>query len=398
MPRKTKAIPDNRAEWTFGEAVFWHFFVFGTRPDIRPTDRRGRIWAPQRAAGDIGVSVRTLWNWVDDSHLPYDTTGLERVLFDRSPLFDEWRIELQTLLRTARAPKTKKPNEPASPRIGTSLVPTLTGQAVTVFESPEFEDDTVQILEKIGKDRAKAALTGWFSAEKNSEAPSGPAIASGPSRPSGPTARQKGVALVAGAVLIIGGFAVSRVLKTDTPPTVVVKNEPPVPPIAPPPVEKASLPVSGPPAGPKAPSAAEQRAAAEKQRQDDQRTTAQKKTLDDLEALRVQKENAARDLNAKLKVMAQGDDDLCKQKLAGLSVPGFTLKCDTLIPFGKMLGAVPVSQTASSLGDCATRCRKVKDCVAFSFDAGSHAGSASCYLTGSIPEMRKADNWISGTR
>jgi PAN domain len=91
---------------------------------------------------------------------------------------------------------------------------------------------------------------------------------------------------------------------------------------------------------------------------------------------------------------------LCKQKLEGLSVPGFTLKCDTLIPFGKMLGPVPVSQTASSLGDCAARCRKAETprCVAFSFDAGAHVGAASCYLTGSIPGYNAAPNWIAGTR
>ncbi|MCP3439806.1 PAN domain-containing protein [Bradyrhizobium sp. CCGUVB14] len=402
MPKKTKAIPENRVEWTFGEAVFWHFFVFGTRPHINPaTSQTGRLWAPKDAADALGVTVKTLWNWVDDDHLPLDTTALERVLFGQSSFFDAWRIELQRVLRETRLQKTKSAS-PSAPRPGTGLVPTLTGQAVTVYESPEFEDDTVQTLEIIGKDRAKPGLITSFSGNYTHQsrpdataggpsASSGPAPAPGVSASSGSSIRKKGVALIAGAVLIVGGFAVSRAVKFDRAPPVIAERVPSPPTPTP-------VPASLPTAQPREPSPQDQRAAAEKQRQDDIRAAAQKKTLDDLEALRVQKEQSARDLNAKLKVMAGGDDDLCKQKLAGLSVPGFSLKCDTLIPFGKLLRKAGVSQTASSLGDCANRCRRETDCVAFSFDAGAHAGSASCYLTGSIPEMRKADNWISGTR
>ena len=126
----------------------------------------------------------------------------------------------------------------------------------------------------------------------------------------------------------------------------------------------------------------------------------------------------AQALNAKLKVWAQADgtlappdrplvrtqadgNDLCKQKLEGVSVPDFTLKCDTLIPFGLLLNGVSVTQTATSLADCAARCRKVVSptkCVAFSFDAGAHTGAASCYLTGSITSYNPATNWIAGTR
>jgi hypothetical protein len=114
---------------------------------------------------------------------------------------------------------------------------------------------------------------------------------------------------------------------------------------------------------------------------------------------RAKKEAEAREINTKLRAMQKGEaNDLCSRKLEGLAVPGFTLKCDTLIPFGRLLGAVSVSQTASSLGDCAARCERVPTCLAFSFDAGAHAGAASCYLTGSIPAQNPAQNWIAGIR
>jgi PAN domain len=92
------------------------------------------------------------------------------------------------------------------------------------------------------------------------------------------------------------------------------------------------------------------------------------------------------------------DVDPCAEKLKGLKAAGFKLKCDTLIPFGALLGATPVSQTASDLGDCAARCRKEPKCVAFSYDAGAKGPNHSCYLTGSIPSYNEAKNWIAGTR
>jgi hypothetical protein len=105
MPKKTKSIPTDRALWTFGDAVWWHFFIHGTRPD-----GRRRVWAPQDAAHQVGVSVRTLWNWVDNDPPPYDTVALERVLFGNADDFDDWREELRRLLSESRArPKAAQP-------------------------------------------------------------------------------------------------------------------------------------------------------------------------------------------------------------------------------------------------------------------------------------------------
>ena len=115
-------------------------------------------------------------------------------------------------------------------------------------------------------------------------------------------------------------------------------------------------------------------------------------------SIHVAQNDAAKRLDEKLKNLTQEEIDGCKEKLAGLSAPGFTLRCDKLVPFGALLGSVPVSQTATSLADCAARCRNVPKCVAFSFDAGARSGNHSCYLTGSISRYNNAKNWIAGTR
>jgi hypothetical protein len=108
LPRKTKSLPTNRSEWSFGCLAIWHFFVYGTRPDGDPANKVGRPRAPQKAAHALGISVRQLWNWVDDDHVPYDTVALERELFGTSGRFDDQRIELQAALRKTHAQNTAK--------------------------------------------------------------------------------------------------------------------------------------------------------------------------------------------------------------------------------------------------------------------------------------------------
>jgi hypothetical protein len=384
VPRKTKAIPENRAEWTFGEAVFWHLFVFGTRPQIDPaTSQRGRIWGPKDAADALGISVRTLWNWVDDDHLPYDTTALERVLFGQSTFFDAWRIEAQRLLRETRLQKTK-PAAPSPPKAGTSLVPTLTGQAVVVFESPEFEDEPVQILEKIGKDHAKATLTGGFfqsysRSEETADAPPGPAIAAGGSRRSGPSARQKGVALVASAVLILGGFGVSRILKTATPPTVVVKDDPTV------------LPTPTPTPTPSQMTEDEKRAAEEKRIQENG-IAARQLAYD--QVLRQRADAAAQlDRDAAAAAKAQRDREAMGRSLAGL---GFDLREHNSV-VGQSIGYV-VTET---LNDCAVACLK-DNCDAFAYQAyeqrSPQSKGTACYRFKAPLTLSAHPNYATGVR
>lgn len=406
MPKKTKALPDDRAEWTFGDALYWHFFAFGTRPDSSPRARNGTPWTPKEAAYALDVSVRGFWYWIDDRHLPYDTVKIEKALFGDSKLFADARVELRRLLDVGRSRPTQPATQGKVPAV-------LSGQAVTVYTTP-FEASEVDGPVSDADFRAIAPFSPENFGNSWKTPPSGGALSpgapardeAGPAgvRPGASTPRsRKTVAMIcAGVLAVLGVYGVKRALDYQSffagPAAPVKDPEPQIakrdPAPAPPPVaDPASSAAKA-----RQPTEQERRADEERKRQDERRAAAQKKTLDELEEAQQKKQQAARDLNAKLKQMAQGDVDLCKQKLEGLSVPGFALKCDTLIPFGKLLKGVGVSQTASSLGDCAARCRRAPDCVAFSFDAGAHTGSASCYLTGSIPEMRKAENWIAGTR
>lgn len=408
MPKKTKAIPDNREERTFGETLYWHFFIFGTRPDGSPTARTGKIWDPKQAASAVGVTIRGFWNWIDDRHLPYDTTNVEKALFGDNPAFDGWREELRRLLREGRG-ATAKP----SPTSG-KFPAVITGQAVTVHTTPfevaevdgpvteaDFRAVVPRGAENFGNSRKNRSETGGDAPFRGTVVNNGNA-SSGNATP----ASRKTVAMICAAVLaVLGIYSVKRSMEDrqnpKTGPVVIRPDLSPVPPVTPPPVPQAEpikpidLDFSQEP--PK-PTEQERRAAAEKKRQDDLRTAAQKKTLDELEELQQKKLQAAKDQNAKLRVMAKGDDPLCKVKLEELSVPGFTLKCDTQMGFGQLVRSAPASQTASSLADCAARCRRASDCVAFSFDAGAHAGSASCYLAGSTVEERRSDNWIAGVK
>jgi hypothetical protein len=436
VPKKTKAIPDDRAEWSFGDALYWHFFIHGTRPEGGPGDRIGRPWNPKEAGDALAVTVRAFWNWVDDRHLPYGTEAIERALFGSSKLFDEARNELRRLLHDAR----ERQRNTGTKAAGGSVPAIITGQAVTVYATP-FDDSEVDgplteadfrgiapwPSENFGK-------TGWKGGVEGR-----PAQAGLPP----PRSRKTVTIVLAALLLLLGGYGIKRVLDDlkGEPGTAVSERDPPKGPtrapsvVTPNPPETTAATQSQSTAA--APALPEKTAATEEPRPappvvtpapsetrptaatttsaapqtsakgptDDQLRAAErlaklgKDATDAANRERAKKETAASELNIKLKAMAQSEaKDLCKRQLEGLSAPGFDLKCDTLIPFGKLLSKAGVSQNASSLGDCAARCRKEDDCVAFSFDAGAHAGAASCYLTGSIPAQNPAKNWISGVR
>jgi hypothetical protein len=94
MPRNVKSLPENRADCSFGDLVYWHLFERGTRPDGDPSAKIGRIWGLKEASAKIGISDRALRYWLADKHLPDSIAPVERVLFGNSPVFDDWRLEL----------------------------------------------------------------------------------------------------------------------------------------------------------------------------------------------------------------------------------------------------------------------------------------------------------------
>jgi hypothetical protein len=395
MPRIVKSLPENRADCSFGDLVYWHLFERGTRPDGDPSAKIGRLWGLKEAGAKLGISERALRYWLADKHLPDSIAPLERVLFGNSPVFDDWRLELVGALRKTRLGNVAK----ASAASGKPPAKPVTGGAVVRFEvgpdpdeeGPEDEEAEYEIVpaQHVFKDEPVRNSRGEIVVPP-------PEILYATRKPQAAqaTRRTRYAAIAAvGVTTLLGLYACASNRPKDT--YVVTElgkkdDKPPVP-VTPTPTSK------DPPQEP-ALSPAEKAKREAEDRAEVQRQAQLKATKDAVESRKNEQEAAARALNEKLKILAQADGDLCKQKLEGLSVPGFILKCDTLIPFGKMLGAVPVSQTASSLGNCAARCRKVKECVAFSFDAGAHVGSASCYLTGSIPGFNAAPNWIAGTR
>jgi hypothetical protein len=408
MPRLVKSLPENRADCSFGDLVYWHLFSYGTRPDGNPSAKMGRVWELKRASGALGISERALRYWINDKHLPDSTSTLERVIFGNSPLFDDWRLELVEALRKTRlANAAKTSGSGAASQVpavtGGPLVRLDTGAIVTGDEEREDEQSDFEIVptthvfkdEPLRNSSGEIVVPGpeILHASRKAETPRAPRQGS---------QRRHAAVVVVGVATLLGLYAWANSVKKDADPIreAATKKE----------VETPNRPAPGkgePQQGPtrtttadtleikKAPPTPAEQARREAEARAEAQLTV---TRDAVEARKQEQEASARALNEKLKILSQADGDLCKQKLQGLDVPGFTLKCDTLIPFGKMQGAVPVSQTASSLGDCASRCRRVKECVAFSFDAGAHVGAASCYLTGSIPGYNAAPNWIAGTR
>jgi PAN domain len=405
VPKKTKAIPDDRAEWSFGDALYWHFFIYGTRPQGDPDDPVGRTWDPKEAANASGVTVRGFWNWVDDRHYPYDTKTVEKALFGDSKAFASARQELRRLLQESR----QRQREAGSASGPINLPAVVTGQAVTVYTTPfeaaevdgpvseaDFRGLAPWLAENFGK-------TGWNPLKDDALTDERPIQGRlpGGSPPAAQALRgnRKVITVaLAGVLILIASYGTKRFFDYSNTGTVSgqTPDQGPKPPSEPP---KNEPPKNELPKETKGPTPEEQRAADERRKQEERLAALEKKANAEAAAVKAKKEADARAVNIKLKALAQNEaDDLCKKQLEGISVPGFTLKCDTLIPFGKLLAKAGVSQTASSLGECANRCRKESDCVAFSFDAGAHIGAASCYLTGSIPAQNPGKNWISGIR
>jgi hypothetical protein len=108
MPRITKRLPETRADYTFGDLVYWHLFRFGTRPTGDPSAKVGRVWEPEAICTLLDITDRTLRNWLFDRHLPDSIVDLSRELFGDNKQWDEARLELQERLENMRASKARR--------------------------------------------------------------------------------------------------------------------------------------------------------------------------------------------------------------------------------------------------------------------------------------------------
>ncbi len=165
MPRIHKKLPPNRADWSFGDLVYWHLFEFGTRPNINPSALAGRKWKPDAICELLGITQRTLRNWIADRHFPDSLVDLERELFGDNPAWELARLELAEALGKTRARKTE---EAARARPGKSApVPhRRKGAATSTQGEPAEESGTGET----GKVR-KSAPDGSEKSEKSEESP-----------------------------------------------------------------------------------------------------------------------------------------------------------------------------------------------------------------------------------
>ena len=81
-----------------------------------------------------------------------------------------------------------------------------------------------------------------------------------------------------------------------------------------------------------------------------------------------------------------------------MKVSDFNLACDQTLGGGTTLGSTRLYWTVRNINECAAKCRPVKNCVAFTFNAGDPEGSHTCILFGPTPEARDSKGWISGVR
>jgi len=106
-------------------------------------------------------------------------------------------------------------------------------------------------------------------------------------------------------------------------------------------------------------------------------------------------DDAARRLDKKLE---QAEDGCTPEQHAQYDVKGFKITCGKLMTGGTTLGSARIAYTVGSIQECASHCRPIKHCVAFSFQWQTQPKRHSCYLFGPTPFANDGKQWISATR
>lgn len=543
MAKIHKELPANRADYTFGDLIYWHLFVFGTRPNVHPQAKVGRPWKLDRASTALGRTDKTLRNWCKNESLPTDITDLCDLLFGDSAAWDDARLELLESL--ARARKGRKGTVPTS--------------ADDVASSPSDGGFTSVDTEKGAGAGQGEADTSQSSGDASG--PEHPAREEEENRP--PNAggsrelvhlrpiqlraksydhpkhgrKRAAVSMVAGLSIFFGLYAWVTSGRNPRPPVTppphvaiappVEKPAPPAPraaetpspPVLPTPPPVTVLPKPEPEITPPKPRelTPEERKRAEDERLERERMEARRRAHDrekeeqEAEALRRDRENdgRARDLaqreddartaaglnyriqehrriqgssyrhvlaatvgdcanactadpscdafgfyreqygpeskrkrvcyffrkpfdppaghsgyvhgepieprrgadlrepsgDEELLVRVQAkkpepkaDEGLTRCATGPVKVTGFKLTCDQMLGGGTTLGSTRLSYTVANINECASKCRPVKQCVGFAFNASDREGQHYCIIFGPTPESRESKGWISGVR
>jgi tetratricopeptide (TPR) repeat protein len=139
--------PDNRAEWTFGHLISWHF-ERGTRPG-GSLDRAGRSWTSKTFAGALGYSDRTVRYWLTGEIAPGDLETVELKLFGTDDQYSEWRLELRRAFNAfeSREASGKVEAFPASPEqsADTASAQLLPAYRIPIRVPPHFIGRAVEL-------------------------------------------------------------------------------------------------------------------------------------------------------------------------------------------------------------------------------------------------------------
>jgi len=515
MPRIVKDLPEDRSQWRFGDLVYWHLFKYGTRPSGDPSDIAGRLWEQKTVCSLLGISERTLRNWIQGKTFPDEIVALSSELFGDKAAWDEQRLELQLALEEGRAERSRKATPPTAPPVEN--------------ETPSIAPET------LGPPSEEPSVTSGMPAPTNNEASGAPPL------------RKKVPGFIVGLMLTLGLFSLTphgregekkqaatsgpatkapeptvappaptRVVapapepKTQ-PPVVVPVKETPAPITVAPPVriEPILQPPPAPVIAPKDSEPTQAEIEAQRQRQANIAAFEKGKREEVQEAIALDKDDGSiakareRDDDAREaaalgftlrentgatgpslgNVLASSASEcarLCTERgcdafafyrdqygpgstrsrycymyrkpltpyanpgyaygertapaasapaspraeatapirlaQAGSSsatdagdgvvqcangpvkVSGFQLKCDSILSGGTTLGSTQLSYAVRNINECAAKCRPVKNCVGFTFNAADAEGRHACMIFGPTPEGRDSSGWISGVR
>jgi hypothetical protein len=410
VPRKPKILPANRADFTFGDLVYWHLFRYGTRPNGKPSAKIGRPWQLSRAAGEIKVDVRTIRYWINGDSLPDNSGPLAKALFGNNSDWDNARVELEEKLEAAWLLRDKKADDATAPVTDTAESANAdSNDEADDIASEDKELDAGDAEEKeSASERSPAALilygddTGTSGIGSEPVAESAPAEGKGTNRPRVTPLS----ALVTSIALLLAAFVWQRLpsrpamppakqstetTKTDEPHSVAkpIKMAAPIPPPAikleeppaklPVPVAvppKVAAPTAPPPASPSPP----QPPTEEELRTAEQRRIDEKKIADRMAAH--DREMRKRDEEARRLDAANGQDGMAQRQreqdartAAGM---GYTLRENTSAP-----GSGYRNLLTANVLECARACTS-ENCDAFGYYRDQYGpGSRQpryCYL------------------
>jgi hypothetical protein len=169
MPRNPRKLPENRADWTFSDLVYWHVVKFGTHPTSHPDDIIGAPWDLEVLGVLVDRSERSIRNWMRNKNLPDDCYALSQAFFGDNPLWEFAKVELQDKLDEAWGRKGDLRKSRAGEAEGAESHPRLIASAPAAVNE-ETSSGVSEHPEKAD------LLTGQGAApEERTELPSNPA-------------------------------------------------------------------------------------------------------------------------------------------------------------------------------------------------------------------------------